>query len=121
MPARGDASRMCKYQSPGRAAWREENLPPVAIIVSPVGDAALLSTGRKVIHIDAAVTLPVFDSFLRDGGIRYLFAPPRWLDECQSDFQMRESRRFWSEPVPGAPNLFRVHSRFRETPPAVGG
>ncbi len=120
MSARSDVSAIFRYQWPAVKKWIEENAPADAVIGSPVRNAALASTGKKIIHIDPAFALPVFDSFLRDGGVRYLLAPPARFEVRQYEFLMRESRRFWFEPIAGAPNLFRVHSRFRENaPPAL--
>lgn len=94
--------------------WIDGNMSADAVIGSPIKDVAVVSGGRKVLEIDPGVTLPLFESLLRDHHVEYLLAPNRWLDLREFEFLMRESRRFWFEPVPDAPNLMRVHSTFLE-------
>jgi tetratricopeptide (TPR) repeat protein len=95
-------------------SWIDGNMSDSAVIGSSIKDVAVVSGGRKVLEIDRGVPLPLFESLLRDHHVQYLLAPPRWFDLREYEFQMRESRRFWFEPVPDVPNLMRVHSRFLE-------
>jgi tetratricopeptide (TPR) repeat protein/4-amino-4-deoxy-L-arabinose transferase-like glycosyltransferase len=110
-----------RYQWKRIGSWIRETLPPDAIIASPEKDLVLVAGGRKVLEMDPAVTLPEFEAILRNDRVEYLFTPAQWKDLRAYEFPMRESRRFWFEPVAEVPNLMRVHSRLIEpivrTPP----
>jgi tetratricopeptide (TPR) repeat protein len=106
-----------RYQWKKIGAWIQANVPGDAVLASPVKDIVLVTGGRKVVEIDPVVTLPEFENLLRNDLVDYVFAPAQWRDLRAYEFPMRESRRFWFEPVPGLPGMMKVHSRFLE--PAV--
>ncbi len=110
-----------RYQWKRLGSWITAKLPQDAIIASPEKDLVLVAGGRKVLEMDQAVTLPEFEAILRNDRVEYLFTPAQWKDLRAYEFPMRESRRFWFEPVGEVPNLMRVHSRLIEpivrTPP----
>jgi tetratricopeptide (TPR) repeat protein/4-amino-4-deoxy-L-arabinose transferase-like glycosyltransferase len=108
--------------------WIRSNLPPDAVIASPMKDLAIVAGGRKVLELNHAVELPVFESQLRDKCVDYLAAPVRWGDFMSYEFLMRESERFRFELVYRVANLnlYRVYSRFEkpdvpDTPRAGSG
>ena len=105
---------MYRFQWDRLKSWMDGHISDSAVIGSPIKDIVVVAGARKVLEIDRGVTLPVFESLLRDYHVEYLLAPPRWIDLREYEFLMRESRRFWFEPLPGAPNLMRVHSRCLE-------
>ena len=110
-----------RYQWKKIGAWIEARMPADAVLASPVKDLVLVTGGRKVVEIDPVVILPEFENLLRNEQVGYVFAPAQWRDLRAYEFPMRESRRFWFEPLPGLPNMMKVHSRFLEplvrTPP----
>ncbi len=105
---------MYRYQWQKLGGWIRANVPESCIIASPVKDIVLVSGNRKVLEIDPGVTLPTFESLLRRYQVDYLLAASRWSDLRDYEFLMRESRRFWFEPVPSVQNIMRVHSKFLE-------
>ncbi len=94
--------------------WIRREVPESSVIATPVKDLVVVSGPRKVLEIDPGVSLPSFDLLLRDYQVGYIFASARWSDLRDYEFLMRESRRFWFEPVMAAPNLMKVHSRLLE-------
>jgi len=106
-----------RYQWKKMGAWIEAHMPEDAVLASPVKDIVLVTGGRKVVEIDPVVILPEFENLLRNEQAGYVFAPAQWRDLRAYEFAMRESHRFWFEPLPGLPNMMKVHSRFLE--PAV--
>lgn len=94
--------------------WIRGNLPADVVIASPTKDLAIAVGGRKVLELNAAVALPVFESVLRDNAVDYIAAPIRWQDFIVYELLMRETRRFWFEPVYRIANLnlFKVYSKF---------
>ncbi len=103
-----------RFQWQKLGKWIESHLPDSAVIASPFKDITLVAGNRKVLEIDPGTMLPLFESLLRDHHVEYVFATKRWSDLRDFEFVMRESRRFWFEPVTEAPNLMRVHSRLRD-------
>jgi tetratricopeptide (TPR) repeat protein/4-amino-4-deoxy-L-arabinose transferase-like glycosyltransferase len=101
-----------RYQWQKVGDWIRANVPESCVIASPVKDLVVVSGGRKVLEIDPGETLPSFENLLRDYQVEYLFASARWSDLRDYEFLMRESRRFWFEPIGAVPNLMKVHSRF---------
>ncbi|HZY10628.1 MAG TPA: hypothetical protein VFF29_05690 [Bacteroidota bacterium] len=106
------------YQTPWRLVekWIAKNLPENISLACPLKEAALFSGGRKVLLIDRTFSVPSFDINLRDNKIDYLLTPVNWGDLTQIEIFMKESKRFWFEPLIQISHLylFRVHSQFKE-------
>jgi len=94
--------------------WIEANIPPDAVIASPVKDIVAVAGNRKVVQIGYRSLLPRFETLIRDYDVQYVFAPMWWQDLRAYEFHMRESRRLWFEPVSGESNIMKVHSRFTD-------
>jgi len=108
-----------RYQWHAIEEWIGPHVSDSAVIASPFKDLTLVAGHRKVLEIDPSTMLPLFESLLRDYHAEYVYAAMRWSDLRDFEFAMRESRRFWFEPVKEAPNLMRVHSRLRDPEHAI--
>lgn len=110
-----------RYQWKRTESWIRDHVPENVVIATPVKDIVLASGNRKILEMDPGVTLAEFEALVRNNRVEYLFAPAQWKDLRSYEFPMRESRRFWFEPMPEARNFMKVHSRFIEpkvlTPP----
>jgi tetratricopeptide (TPR) repeat protein len=101
-----------RYQWGTLSRWIHEHIPDQTVIASPIKDIAIISGNRKVLEINPSLAQPEFETLLRDNWIRYLYAPVHWGNIREYELLMRESKRFWFEPMADMPSMFRVHSRF---------
>ncbi|MEK6566513.1 MAG: hypothetical protein AABZ41_07395, partial [Bacteroidota bacterium] len=94
--------------------WFKENTPQEVVVASSAKDLSTFVGERKLLEINSGIPLPLFESFLRDNAVEYVLSTGLWSDVTSYEFFMRESPRFWFEPVFSASNqhVFKVHSRW---------
>ncbi|HLF19930.1 MAG TPA: hypothetical protein VI704_03995 [Bacteroidota bacterium] len=96
-------------------SWMKENTPENAVTASSSKEPATFVGNRKILEINNGVPLPLFEFMIRDHDAEYVLANGLWSDFTSYEFHMRESHRFWFEPVSTIGNLhvFKVRSRLR--------
>lgn len=94
--------------------WFEKHSPENTVIASSAKELAGFVGKRRVLEINSGVPLPVFEFLLRDNAADYVLATGLWSDLISYEFLMKESARFWFEPVFRVASLhvFKVHSRY---------
>ncbi|MEK7670357.1 MAG: hypothetical protein AAB330_03860, partial [Bacteroidota bacterium] len=94
--------------------WFKENTPQEVVVASSAKDLSTFVGERKLLEINSGIPLPLFESFLRDNAVEYVLSTGLWSDVTSYEFFMKESPRFWFEPVFSASNqhVFKVHSRW---------
>jgi hypothetical protein len=93
--------------------WFKENTPEEVVVASSAKDLSTFVGERKVLEINSGIPLPLFEFLLRDYAVEYVLSKGLWSDVTSYEFFMKESPRFWFEPVFSASNLhvFKVHTR----------
>lgn len=100
-------------------AWIRENLPERATIAGSAKEIVTFIGNRLELEINNGVPLPMFEALVRDNGAEYVMATTLWGNFRAYDFHMKESRRFWFEPLHSEVglHLLKVHSVDQEGPP----
>ena len=100
--------------------WIQHNVPDSAVIASTFKELSIFIGDRKILEINYGVPLPMFEHLLRDNGVSYIISAGPDENNRPYEFAMKESTRFWFEPVHGVEGLmlYKVHSSLMEPPPA---
>jgi tetratricopeptide (TPR) repeat protein len=99
--------------------WISENIPDSTVIASTFKELSIFIGNRKILEVNYGVPLPMFERFLRDYGVEYVLSAGERENIRPYEFIMRESKRYWFEPVHSllGLTLYKVHSSFIETAP----
>ena len=96
--------------------WIKQNLPDSTVMAGTYKELSIFVGDRKILEINYGVPVPMFERMLRDNGVEYLLSAGENESNRPYEFAMKESKRYWFEPVHtlNGLTLYKVHSAFMD-------